>query len=123
MAFEYRIEDGLYQLYDGDEPLFDPIVDVAICFDALTGTMHKHGPVERVQNWHANFQRKLRAVGDDLSVRMANEVVCISGRLPIEELNKCLSIGGYPKLLYRKLQDEHLAAEASASSSRPTIKP
>jgi hypothetical protein len=39
---------------------------------------------------------------------MANAIVVLSGKIPLEDLNKCLSITGYCKVLFERMKREHL---------------
>ena len=50
--------------------------------------------------WASNTRRRLRAAGN---VASANDIVVVSGPLPVEEINKCLQIDGYCQRLLSRL--------------------
>jgi hypothetical protein len=45
-------------------------------------------------------RRRLRAAGAQAE---ANDIVVVSGPLPVEELNKCLGISGYVRRMFQRL--------------------
>jgi len=109
MDLQYQLKSGCYYLYDMAEPpstatgerRFRLKTDtVAIAFDASTGTLHKHGNPLQIQSWALRARRKLRAVGAD---EIANDIVVVSGPLPVEEINKCLWIAGYCRRMFKRL--------------------
>lgn len=109
MDLQYQLKYGSYYLYDMAEPpspatgerKFRLRTDnVAIAFDASTGHLHRHGNPTLIQSWATHTRRKLRAAGalDD-----ANDIVVVSGPLPVEEINKCLWISGYCRRMFKRL--------------------
>ena len=109
MDLQYQLKFGCYYLYDMAEPpsaatgerRFRLKTDtVAIAFDASTGALHKHGNPLQIQSWALRARRKLRAVGAD---EIANDIVVVSGPLPVEEINKCLWIAGYCRRMFKRL--------------------
>ncbi|GAB2738987.1 hypothetical protein GCM10027019_18650 [Melaminivora jejuensis] len=109
MDLQYQLKAGSYYLYDlRDQPStvtgerrFRLKTDtVAIAFDRHTGEMHQHGSPARIQSWAAHARRRLRAAGriDD-----ANDLVVVSGPLPVDELNKCLWVAGYCRRMFARL--------------------
>ena len=112
MNLQYQIEHGSYYLYDMDRPpnLITKSRDVklmtdvvAIGFDRSKGVLHKHGRPEDVEKWARNIQDALRSTGLD---QLANDIVVMSGKFPIDELNKCLKNGSYCKTLYESVIKE-----------------
>ncbi len=99
MSYSYSMNAGQYVLMDGDSPVGPPLDDVSIALDKVDGTLHKHGSPELVQRWHADAQKKLRTVGAN---DMADDLVVLTGRFPLDELNKCLSNTNYAGRLYLK---------------------
>lgn len=96
----YRLTCGQYVLHDGDEPIGAVLDEIALAFDRDSGTLHKHGPVDLVSAWHANAQQRYRAAGlDDL----AEPLVMVAGRFPLEDLNRCISASGYVGRFYQRL--------------------
>lgn len=109
MDLQYQLRSGSYYLYDmRDQPSavtgerrFKLKTDtVAIAFDLHTGEVHQHGSPTRIQSWASHTRRRLRAAG---ALDVANDIVVVSGPLPVNELNNCLSISGYCRRMFRRL--------------------
>lgn len=109
MALQYQLKEGNYHLYDlsspastvtGEHRLRLTTDTVAIAFDASTGELHEHGNPARIHSWATTARRRLRAAG---ALDSANDIVVVSGPLPVEEINKCLLINGYCRRLYKRL--------------------
>lgn len=114
MDMHYKIIDGNYRLFDGDEDLNCVNAEmVAVGFDRDSGTLHKHGSPESIHEWAEKTRGKYRAAG---FADMANDLVVMSGRFPVDELNKCISTSGYCKILYEKLGKLEQASEAVEQS-------
>jgi hypothetical protein len=99
MSYSYTLNAGQYVLMHGDSPVGRLLEEVSIALDKVDGTLHKHGSPESVQRWHAQAQQKLRAGG---AFELADSLVVLTGRFPLEELNRCLSNIGYAGQLYLK---------------------
>jgi len=100
MDLQYQLKAGNYYLYDmrdapsavtGERRFKLKTDTVAIAFDLFTGQVHQHGNPTRIQSWAAHHRRRLRAAG---ALAEANDLVVVSGPLPVDELNKCLWIRG-----------------------------
>ena len=111
MDLQYQLKSGSYYLYDmGDAPSVATgerrwrlkTDNVAIAFDVSTGTLHQHGSPARIQSWALGARRRLRADG---AQEAANDIVVVSGPLPIEEINRCLKIRGYSRKLLSRLSN------------------
>ena len=109
MDLQYQLKAGSYYLYDmreapsavTGERRFKLKTDiVAIAFDVHTGKVHQHGNPTRIQSWATMTRRRLRAAGAQAE---ANDIVVVSGPLPVEELNKCLGISGYVRRMFKRL--------------------
>ena len=109
MDLQYQLKAGSYYLYDmrdtpsavPGERRFKLKTDlVAIAFDVHTGHVHQHGNPMRIQSWATMTRRRLRAAG---AQQEANDIVVVSGPLPVEELNKCLWITGYVRRMFQRL--------------------
>jgi hypothetical protein len=109
MALQYQLKKGNYHLYDlstpaskvtGEHRLRLTTATVAIAFDASTGELHEHGNPTRIHSWATTARRRLRAAG---ALESANDIVVVSGPLPVDEINKCLQISGYCRRLYSRL--------------------
>ena len=109
MDLQYQLKAGNYYLYDmrdtpsaitGERRFKLKTDTVAIAFDVYTGEVHQHGNPARIHSWASMMRRRLRASGDQAQ---ANDIVVISGPLPVEELNKCLWVEGYVQRLLKRL--------------------
>lgn len=127
MHLRYRLRSGHYYLYDmrdalntvtGERPYRLKLELVAIAFDRITGRIHQHGHPTRINSWAMGAQRRLRMAGD---WEGADRLVVVSGPLPEEEINKCLSVQGYCRwLLLRLTHIPHGKFGAHRSSHRST---
>ena len=109
MDLQYELKAGSYYLYDMREApskltgqrRFKLKTDtVAIAFDQHTGEVHQHGNPTRIHSWARHQRRRLRAAG---ALTQANDIIVVSGPLPVDELNKCLGIRGYCRRLLKRL--------------------
>ena len=109
MSLQYELKEGNYHLYDLSTPASKVTGEhrlrlmtelVAIAFDVRTGKLHEHGHPSRIHSWASNTRRRLRAAGD---IDRANDIVVVSGPLPVDEINKCLRITGYCRNLFERL--------------------
>lgn len=109
MALQYKLKEGHYHLYDlstpaskvtGEHRLRLKTDTVAIAFDLRTGELHEHGSPQRIHSWATNTRRRLRAAG---ALESANDIVVVSGPLPVDEINKCLQISGYCGRMFTRL--------------------
>jgi hypothetical protein len=90
---------------------------VAIAFEASTGALREHGSPTRIHSWANNARRKLRASG---ALDKANDLVVVSGPLPVEEINKCLKIHGYCRDMLGKLHNLPHGKRTAARSQHAT---
>lgn len=109
MTLQYQLKEGNYHLYDlstpaskvtGQHRLKLMTDTVAIAFDASTGVLHEHGNPARIHSWATTARRRLRAAG---SLASANDIVVVSGPLPVDEINKCLRVTGYCRRMFTHL--------------------
>ena len=109
MDMQYQLKAGSYYLYDmreapsavtGERRFKLKTDTVAIAFDVHTGEVHQHGNPARIQSWATHTRRRLRAAG---AQQAANDLVVVSGPLPVDELNKCLWITGYCRRMLQRL--------------------
>lgn len=106
----YQLNCGQYVLHRGSTPVGRPLDEVAIAFDRDEGVLHKHGSPEFVNNWAEETRAKLRAAGSNLE-DWATALTVVSGRIPVDELNSCLSSSGYVLQLWAKLTRGELARQ------------
>ena len=124
MDLQYQLKAGSYCLYDmttppsritGERKLKLKTDTVAIAFDVSTGHLHQHGDPARIHSWATGARRRLRAAGAQDS---ANDIVVVSGPLPVDEINKCLAITGYCRRLFQRLSSlPHGKFQAAAASA------
>ncbi|MDB5850012.1 MAG: hypothetical protein JWP29_3764 [Rhodoferax sp.] len=128
MDLQYELKAGSYYLYDMTTPASVATGErrcrlctdlVALAFDASTGHLHQHGSPTRIKSWAMGARRRLRAAG---AVDIANDIVVVSGPLPVDELNKCIGIDGYCSRMFKRLASlphgKLMAAPAAATSAR-----
>jgi len=99
MSFSYSLNAGQYVLMDGTSPVGRVLDEVSLALDKSDGTLHKHGSPEFVHRWFADAQKKLRDAGAN---EWAENLVVLTGRFPLDELNACLSNSSYAGRLYQK---------------------
>jgi len=114
--YHYELNCGQYVLHNGDKPIGPVLDEVAIAFDRESGTLHKHGSVENVQAWVDKSQQRLRESASAgglgrLAAQMADDLVIVTGKFPVEEVNRCLSTSGYVLHMVEKLQRGQIAQE------------
>ena len=109
MDLQYQLKEGNYHLYDlstaaskvtGEHRLRLKTDTGALAFDRSTGTLHEHGSPLRIHSWATNTRRRLRAAG---AWDSAEDIVVVSGPLPVDEINKCLRIKGYCRSMFSRL--------------------
>lgn len=109
MGLQYQLKEGNYHLYDlssaaskvtGEHRLRLKTETVAIAFDRSTGMLHEHGSPNRIHSWASTARRRLRAAG---AWDSAEDIVVVSGPLPVDEINKCLAIKGYCGSMFKRL--------------------
>jgi hypothetical protein len=101
------MEEEKYALVDEDDRIHWAGEEIAIAFSfdpnedhGIQGTLHKHGDPEKVMKWAETHRKKLTEAGlPDL----ANEIIVITGKFQLEEINKMLSISGYVGNFYKNL--------------------
>lgn len=100
MSYSYSLNCLQYVLMQDDVPILRPLDEVSLAFDKEYGTLHKHGAPEMVDAWFKKKQASLRESG---LVEWADNLVVITGRFPLDDLNKCLSTSGYVLRMYTQV--------------------
>lgn len=103
---EYRFNAGQYVFHVNGTPTTRPADTVALAIDTDEGTLHKHGNPESVSDWYVKTRQKLREAGCET---WADRLVVIEGRFPLDEINKCISAGGYGKFFLDKLLRDEIS--------------
>jgi hypothetical protein len=122
--FSYRVERGLYVLYQGEERQRPPDATVTLAFDKEQGLL-KHGGFQWVQRWAQQQKERLRGSGSAFE-RLADNLVVITGRLPVDELNRCLANSQYICELYPRIRAGEVKplpapTEAAVAASEPVV--
>ena len=103
MDREYRFNCGQYVYHnEKGEPCTKPADTIALAFDKEAGVLFRHGAPDKVNEWAEAAMKRMRASG---LTDWADSLVVVTGRFPLEEVNKCLSITGYVSSFYKKLQN------------------
>lgn len=109
MSMEYTLENGRYTLYlKGERVVHSP--EVAVVIDLNTGSALKHGEPEQVQTY---FNVARNAFKEGGFIQEANDLVFVTGKIDLEELNKMVGICGYAGCFYR----EKIAAAPAACAT------
>jgi len=101
--YKYVLEDGTYFLTDEETgAILSGMDEVSIAFEKgpEMWTLFKHGRKDLVQKWYSGIHIKL--MQNDLK-DMAENLIVISGKFPVDELNRCLDTTGYIKKMIEKL--------------------
>ena len=123
---EYRLNCGQYVLHakrpfgEDLEPVGKVLDEISLAIDTENGILHKHGPAEKVSAWHAQTTQALRAAG---AVEMAGHLVVVTGRFPLEEVNRCISNHTYAGHFFKKLvtgQMEALGWDTGEGAETPS---
>lgn len=106
----YEYDDGWYFLLDETRQCLWSVnegIAVGFSYDPedkpIPGTLHKHGSPKAVNQWAALQRKLLSAAGLQ---DMAKAIIVVSGEIPVEELNKIISISGYVGIWYKRMQEE-----------------
>ncbi|KWT98464.1 MULTISPECIES: hypothetical protein [unclassified Variovorax] len=105
--FSYRLRNDLYELYQGEKLLGQPMLAVSLALDEVSGAVLQHGSPELVEPWGMDRRAKLRA---DKNSAEAERLVVLTGRIPVVELNRCFTQPGH-------------AAEVLARARAGTLEP
>ncbi|KKM89180.1 hypothetical protein LCGC14_1251180 [marine sediment metagenome] len=107
--FRYRMEGTEYALVDEHDQIHWAGEEIAVAFtycldeQGMEGTLHKHGSPEKANAWAEKTRKKFVDAGH---LDMANEIVVVSGKISLEDLNKIIEISGYVGIWYKRLQKE-----------------
>ena len=115
-TFEYTTNCGQFVLTDRGHPISAPMDVVSIGFDRRTGAMHRHGSQETVEAWFHKTQKDLKRAGLDA---WADNLMVMTGRFPVEEINRAISLSDYAGRLYRKIQSGEVTETPIADMVKP----
>jgi hypothetical protein len=113
----YEWNCGQYVYHVDGQPTTAPVDSIAIAFDKESGTLHKHGSPEKVRVWYVEARNKFVTAGFP---DVADDLVVIEGRFPIDEVNKCLDCTGYVGTFYKKLLAGEIDEASFSQFTRPT---
>lgn len=127
MAYRYALNCGQYVLHQDDKPIGRPLDELALCLSREDGILHKHGAKEAVHAWAETMRSRYRRVGAN---DLAEDIVVVSGRFPLAEINRCIESITYSGTFYVRLmagemlpQPEREPELAEASASTPAALP
>ncbi len=100
MNLNYRLNGGQYVLYKGDQPTTAPVDEISLVIDRAAGILHRHGNSDQSRAWIENAQAKFRDGGH---AQFADDLVLITGRFPLDEINRCLEARTYVTTFYKRL--------------------
>ena len=109
----YSLNCGQYVLMRDGVPIRAVVDQIGLAFDKNEGALYKHGEASAIQQWVQERQKKLR---DDGCEDMADNLVCLSGRLPLAELNACLANHARLPALYQRAMSGELDEEPLPAS-------
>jgi hypothetical protein len=104
----YIIEDNEYVLMDEFDKIHWRGPEIAIALEyypgeSMPGLLLKYGPPEGVEKWVTKTRAKFLEHGYN---DMANDIIVVKGKIPIEELTKIVDISGYVGKWYQKILSE-----------------
>lgn len=102
MTIEYRLLARQYVLHTDGKPTGRPTAQLSLAFNRNDGTLYKHGEPAMVQTWGVLALKKLVGVGRSAE---ADDLVVVTGQLPLDEVNRCLDEGNYCAEFYARLMD------------------
>jgi len=102
--FHYEMDGERYILVDDRNQIHASHDEIAVAFsfdptDPIPGTLHKHGSFENVNKWAQEAIAKLSVNCKDL----ASQITVVSGKIPLEEINRMIDISGYVGTWYKKI--------------------
>lgn len=88
----YKEEFGSFYLYDPNDNLVLMTDQISMVYDAESGTMFKHGPLEAAE---AYFTKAVKTFP-------MTQIVTFTKDFPLEEINKCLASSTYLPFMLEK---------------------
>lgn len=109
----YELDDNNKYVFVRDDGMTIHIIgtEVAIAFDKETAVLFKHGVPALVNDWATRARRTLSKLDDaigtavGLTNEMAKDIIVIEGPIPLDELNKIITITGYIGRYYKSMQE------------------
>ncbi|OUL98807.1 hypothetical protein [Variovorax sp. JS1663] len=126
---EYRLNCGQFVLHakrpfsDHLEPVGRPLDQISLAIDTAEGTLQKHGVPDLIAAWYANTSKKLRDAGCG---EWADNLVVVTGRFPVEEVNKCVGAMSYAGIFYKRLiagEIEEMPLACDSTIEEPRCRP
>lgn len=100
MEYHYELNCSQYVLMKGNERLYGPYDQISIGIDKESVVLLKHGEPGMVKNWYKSHVKAYRDAGFD---DMANDLIVITGRFPLEDLNNWINNSGSIKSFLKHL--------------------
>lgn len=96
MSCHYHFENDQYVLRDDrTNEVLDRMAEVTLSIDKQTGKLVAHGRASFVSKIEIRYLDDLLRTGKFDSNQLAGRLMSISGKIPVDILNKCLDISGY----------------------------
>lgn len=99
-TYEYTLNCGQYVLTKDGMPITAVQDTLSFVIDKENGIRHKYGEPAVVETWYLKAVNGFKEAGHP---DLAESLVLINGRFPLEEVNKLLNCSGYAEVFYRKL--------------------
>lgn len=96
----YELNCRQYVLMDGDKPIGKVHDTLSFCINKDDGYLQKFGDPEKVKTWYLNETAKLRISGAN---EFSEAFVVITGRFPLDEINKLIANPNCAGEFYQKL--------------------
>ena len=99
-SFEYKLSEGVYSLYDGEEMLTEAGGTVAIAYsEDDVVCLHKHGSPKAVYGWYEMARNKYQEAGFG---EYADRLKVVEGKFSVEDLNKIINNTGFLELWLKR---------------------
>lgn len=108
-AHTYKLVWGQFRLHEGDKPVVGgaPLDEISLVVDLFTGELIRHGhPVVM-----AEFFGQERARRRTANPAAQESLGVLTGRIPLDEVNRCLLEPGHSLVVWEKAQCGALGEE------------
>lgn len=101
MTYRYEYDGFDFTLVNDNGDVIDRMDEIGICFDKRDSVLLKHGQPERVHKYYQEIKEKIAPI-NEYEDEILFDICFISGKFPVEEINKCLDICDYVGTFYKK---------------------
>ena len=110
VTIRYEFNSRQYVKHRNGIPCSAPMDAISLAFDREDGILHKHGEPKLVEAWAEDARERLSR-GGEIGKEMANNLIVVTGRFPLTELNTLLACSSYAPEMLRKLLSGELQEE------------